>query len=98
MQASAITLDGNAWAGSTAANYATNGIAFADNTVPLLPATDAARTGMIRSSVYAYDLALTLTAVPAGSYQSNAYEMEERHRARGGLNPSRPGRSRPAPS
>ncbi|WP_345127718.1 InlB B-repeat-containing protein, partial [Hymenobacter antarcticus] len=44
----ALTLDGNAWAGSTAPNYSTNGAAFANQAVPLVPATDAARAGMIR--------------------------------------------------
>ncbi|WP_345121520.1 PQQ-dependent sugar dehydrogenase, partial [Hymenobacter antarcticus] len=47
----ALTLDGNAWAGSTAPNYSTNGAAFANQAVPLVPATDAARAGMIRACV-----------------------------------------------
>ena len=75
----AITLDGNAWAGSTAANYATNGTGFVDNTVALLPATDAARTGMIRSSVYGYGLSATVSAVPAGTYRVYAYVWEDNY-------------------
>ncbi|TGE18110.1 PQQ-dependent sugar dehydrogenase, partial [Hymenobacter elongatus] len=75
---SALTLDGNAWQGSTAPNYSTNGTAFANNTIALLPATDAPRTGMIRSSVYAFgSLNVTLSAVPAGQYRVWAYVWED---------------------
>ncbi|WP_167852276.1 T9SS type A sorting domain-containing protein, partial [Hymenobacter elongatus] len=74
----ALTLDGNAWQGSTAPNYSTNGTAFANNTIALLPATDAPRTGMIRSSVYAFgSLNVTLSAVPAGQYRVWAYVWED---------------------
>ena len=65
----ALTLDGNAWAGSTAANYTTTGAAFANQAVPLVPATDATRASMIRDAVYGPNLSLSLTAVPAGTYQ-----------------------------
>ena len=71
----ALTLDGNAWAGAAAPNYTTDGIAFANNAVPLLPAIDAPRTGMIRSSVFrGGSLNLALTAVPAGTYQVYVWE------------------------
>ena len=71
----ALTLDGNAWAGAAAPNYTTDGIAFANNAVPLLPATDAPRTGMIQSSVFrGGSLNLALTAVPAGTYQVYVWE------------------------
>ena len=74
----ALTLDGNAWAGSTAPNYTTNGIAFVANAVPLNPATDAARTGMIHASVFrGGSLNVALTAVPAGTYQAYVYVWED---------------------
>ncbi|WP_310397999.1 PKD domain-containing protein [Hymenobacter sp.] len=73
----AVTLDGNAWAGTTAPNYTTNGTPFASAALPLLPATDAARAGMIQSCVYGNPLALTLSALPAGAYQAYLYVWED---------------------
>ena len=73
----ALTLDGNAWAGSTAPHYSTNGAAFQNQGVPLIPATDAARTGMIRTAVYGPNLRVRLSAVPAGTYQVYAYVWED---------------------
>ncbi|RYU79559.1 SBBP repeat-containing protein [Hymenobacter persicinus] len=74
----ALTLDGNAWAGSTAPNYSTNGTGFTNSTTPLVPATDAARTDMIRSSVYRVNsLKVSLSAVPAGIYQVYLYVWED---------------------
>ncbi|RSK39484.1 PKD domain-containing protein [Hymenobacter perfusus] len=74
----ALTLDGNAWSGTPAANFTTNGLFFANNNVALLPATDAARTGMIRSSAYSLtSLSATLSNVPAGNYRVWAYVWED---------------------
>ncbi|GAB2851675.1 InlB B-repeat-containing protein [Hymenobacter ruber] len=73
----ALTLDGNAWGGSTAANYSTNGSAFANQAVTLIPATDATRAGMIRAAVYGPNLSVTLSAVPAGTYQAYLYVWED---------------------
>ncbi|MDB5268491.1 MAG: Delta-60 repeat protein/Por secretion system C-terminal sorting [Hymenobacter sp.] len=73
----ALTLDGHAWVGSTAPNYSTNGASFQNQNVPLVPATDAARAGMIRASVYGPSLKLTLSAVPAGTYQAYLYVWED---------------------
>ncbi|MFC6226064.1 SBBP repeat-containing protein [Hymenobacter artigasi] len=73
----ALTLDGHVWAGSTAPNYSTNGASFQNQNVPLIPATDAARAGMIRASVYGPNLKLTLSAVPAGTYQAYLYVWED---------------------
>jgi PKD repeat protein len=70
----ALTLDGNAGARATAANYTTDGFAFENQAVPLTPATDAARAAMIRAAVYrGGSLNLALTAVPAGTYQAYVY-------------------------
>ncbi|WP_460619217.1 SBBP repeat-containing protein [Hymenobacter ruber] len=73
----ALTLDGHAWAGSTAPNYSTNGASFQNQNVPLIPATDAARAGMIRAAVYGPSLKLTLSAVPAGTYMAYLYVWED---------------------
>jgi hypothetical protein len=74
----ALTLDGHAWAGRTAPDYATNGIAFENQAVALTPATDAARAGMIRAAVYRYgSLRVALSAVPAGTYQAYMYVWED---------------------
>jgi uncharacterized repeat protein (TIGR02543 family) len=74
----ALTLDGNAWAGSTAPNYSTSGLPFANQSVVLNPATDAARASLIRAAVYGpSSLSVTLTAVPAGSYQAYVYVWED---------------------
>ncbi|WP_457068143.1 InlB B-repeat-containing protein [Hymenobacter sp. UYAg731] len=73
----ALTLDGNAWGGSTAANYSTNGSAFENQAVALIPATDAVRAGMIRQAVFGPGLSVTLSAVPAGTYQAYLYVWED---------------------
>jgi hypothetical protein len=73
-----LTLDGNAWAGKSAANYTTNGSSFTNNTVELYPATDVVRQSMIRSSVWRYtNLQLNLTSVPAGTYKVYLYVWED---------------------
>ncbi|TGE14045.1 Ig-like domain-containing protein [Hymenobacter elongatus] len=73
----AITLDGNAWQGSAAPNYTTNGTKFANQNVVLNPATDATRANMIRSSVYAPALSFKMTSVPNGSYEVFVYVWED---------------------
>jgi outer membrane protein assembly factor BamB len=73
----ALTLDGNAWTGSTAPDYSTTGASFQNQSVPLVPATDATRAGMIRAAVYGPDLSVTLSAVPAGTYQAYLYVWED---------------------
>ncbi|MCC3160672.1 Ig domain-containing protein [Hymenobacter sp. 15J16-1T3B] len=79
LNGSAITLDGNAWAGSTAPNYSYVGTPLSTPSVTLIPATDATRAAMIRSFVYNYpgSVSVTLTAVPAGNYQVYAYVFED---------------------
>ncbi|MCA8830221.1 PKD domain-containing protein [Hymenobacter pini] len=74
----ALTLDGNAWSGTPAPNFTTNGTFFANNNVALLPATDAARTSMIRSSAYSLSsLSATMSQVPNGQYRVWAYVWED---------------------
>ncbi|MFC6223004.1 PQQ-dependent sugar dehydrogenase [Hymenobacter artigasi] len=73
----ALTLDGNAWGGSTAANYSTNGSAFQNQALTLIPATDATRAGMIRAAVFGPGLSVTLSAVPAATYQAYLYVWED---------------------
>ena len=74
----ALALDGNAWAGSKAPNFTTNGSAFTNSTVVLVPATDAARAGMIRNAVYRPgSMTVAFTAVPAGTYRLYAYAWED---------------------
>ncbi|AHJ98378.1 Ig-like domain-containing protein [Hymenobacter swuensis] len=77
LNGSATTLDGNAWQGSNAANYTTNGTTFANQGVTLNPATTTARAQMIRSSVYSRNLTFTMTSVPNGSYDVYAYIWED---------------------
>ncbi|RSK44359.1 beta strand repeat-containing protein [Hymenobacter perfusus] len=77
LNGSATTLDGNAWQGSNAANYTTNGTTFANQGVTLNPATTTARAQMIRSSVYGRNLTVTMTSVPNGSYDVYAYVWED---------------------
>ncbi|MCC6615552.1 MAG: S8 family serine peptidase [Anaerolineae bacterium] len=69
----AVVVDGNAWDGSTATGYTTNGNAFCNPWVPLTPATDAAQTTMIRCSVQHWAHVLTLSSVPTGTYDVYAY-------------------------
>lgn len=66
-------VDGNAWQGSTAANYTTNGSAACSPWTSLNPATDAARTTMIQCYVQHWAHVLTMTSVPAGTYQIYLY-------------------------
>ncbi|MCL4251890.1 MAG: hypothetical protein KJ065_27310, partial [Anaerolineae bacterium] len=70
---SAVTIDGSAWDGSTAANYSSNGNAACSPWTPLTPATDAARTTMIQCYVQHWAHLVTLSGVPNGSYDVYAY-------------------------
>ncbi len=78
LNGSAVTIDGNRWDGSNAANYSYSGLSFTDNSVALKPATDASRTAMIRSSVYANgSLRVSLTSVPSANYEVYLYVWED---------------------
>ncbi len=66
-----VTIDGHAWEGQDDKNSTRDFIckdkAFANQEVPLLPATDAERAKMIRSSCWGGN-EVQITAVPAGRY------------------------------
>ncbi|MGC3946451.1 MAG: putative Ig domain-containing protein [Chryseolinea sp.] len=76
---SALTIDGNNWeASASAPGFSfTNGTPFANQGVTLVPATDANRASMIRSSIYGPNLGIALANVPAGSYQVYVYVWED---------------------
>jgi len=69
----AVMVDGNAWEGSSAPNYTTNGNAACNPWTPLTPETDAARTTMIQCHVQHWAHLLTLSGVPGGTYDIYAY-------------------------
>jgi hypothetical protein len=74
----ALTIDGRNWEGSSgAANLTLTGTHFEDQTIPLVPTTDAARAQMIRSCIYSTTAAVTLGAVPSGSYDVYLYVWED---------------------
>lgn len=77
LNGAATTLDGNAWEGSTAANFSYQGSVFANQSATLSPATDANRATMIRSSVWGATPSVTLSAVPAGTYDVYLYVWED---------------------
>jgi hypothetical protein len=73
----ATTLDGNSWAGSSASNYTYTATTFTNSTTTLNPVTDAARTAMIRSSIWSGNVSLTLTSVPTDDYDVYLYVWED---------------------
>ncbi|MEJ1241371.1 putative Ig domain-containing protein [Chryseolinea sp. T2] len=75
----ALLIDGFSWEnGSGAPNLSiTNGTAFSNQGVTLVPATDANRATMIRSSVFGQTWGVTLGAIPAGTYQIYLYMWED---------------------
>jgi chitinase len=75
----AITLDGKSWAASASAtNFRATGLtAFANQNVPLTPATDATRASMIRASMYGSSTGLALSGVSSGTYSVYLYVWED---------------------
>ncbi|WP_375754421.1 DUF4038 domain-containing protein [Corallococcus exercitus] len=74
----ALTIDGRTWeASSGAANLTLTGTLFENQAVPLVPATDADRARMIRSSVYGTAAQVRLGAVPSGTYDVFLYVWED---------------------
>lgn len=63
----ATTIDGNKWEAGSAVQVSGNNT-FVGQGVALSPATDAARTAMLVSSVYGNNLRLTVSNVPSASY------------------------------
>ena len=73
----AMTIDNNAWAGSSTTNYSVNGTSYANQGQQLSPATDASRASMLRDCRYSNSLNFSLTAVPNGTYLVSAYVWED---------------------
>mgnify|MGYP005811766011 CR=1 FL=1 len=75
----ALQIDGNNWeAGASAPNISsTNAFAFVNQSVPLVPSTDANRATMIRSSFWGWSWSVTMSSVPAGTYQLWMYVWED---------------------
>jgi glucose/arabinose dehydrogenase len=73
----ALSIDGNNWeASATAPNFSMAGAPFASPNSTIVPATDANRASMIRSSLWAQPN-LTVSAVPPGTYQVFVYVWED---------------------
>jgi hypothetical protein len=76
----ALTIDGRAWeAGDAARGFKATGKKFENQKVALKPPADAARTQMIRSSVWGAKVDLELANLPAGPYQIFLYVWEDNH-------------------
>ncbi|HTF22203.1 MAG TPA: putative Ig domain-containing protein [Chryseolinea sp.] len=76
----AITIDGNSWqSGISNPNFTfTNNIGvFENQSVPLVPSTDANRATMIRSSVWGNRPSVTAAAIPNGIYDVYLYVWED---------------------
>ncbi|HMG88447.1 MAG TPA: T9SS type A sorting domain-containing protein, partial [Chryseolinea sp.] len=76
----ALTIDGNLYQASAGAanfSYTSNKKPFANQTVPLIPTTDANRATMIRSSIHGINVNLAIGAVPAGNYEVWVYVWED---------------------
>ncbi len=74
----AISIGGNAWqAGDTAPDFTADyGWFFENQSVTLVPETDANRATMLRSSIFG-NVDLFLTSVPAGTYEVYLYVWED---------------------
>jgi mono/diheme cytochrome c family protein len=77
-----LAIEGHDWDGDGAKDFSANGKRFENQKVDLRPPTDAARTQMIRSSVWGDKVDLELTNVPAGKYQVFLYVWEDNHNER----------------
>ena len=73
----ALLIDGNNWqASGTAPNFSMTGLAYANQGVTLVPPTDANRASMLRSIIWSQP-SVTLSAVPAGTYDVWVYVWED---------------------
>ena len=73
----ALVIDGRQWEGNAAKNVVFRGSAFENQSVPLKPRTDRQRSQMLRSSRWGRPIEITLTQVPAGTYQVFLYVWED---------------------
>jgi Protein of unknown function (DUF1549)/Protein of unknown function (DUF1553)/Planctomycete cytochrome C len=73
----AVTIEGRAWEGDPAKDFAVTGKTFANQNIPLRPATDSARAQMIRSSRWGDKVDATFSNVPPGTYQVFLHVWED---------------------
>ncbi len=78
----ALTIDGHKWEAKDAKSFSATGKTFENQNVVLRPATDAARSRMIRASRWGDKVDLTLSDVPAGHYQVFLYVWEDNNNER----------------
>jgi hypothetical protein len=71
-----VTIDGHKWEGSESKNYVCQDNAFENQSVPLIPPTDADRAKMIRSSRWGGNR-VELTNLPQGPYTLFVYVWED---------------------
>src|SRR5687768_14333814 len=80
LNGSPVTIDGQSWEGQdgehSPANFVCKDKSFANQDVPLTPATDAERAKMIRSSRWGGNK-IEIAAVPAGRYSVFLYVWED---------------------
>ncbi len=74
----ALEIDGHAWEGAESEHYVCNDRAFENQQVTLIPATDASRAQMLRSSRWGGNR-VELTDVPSGIYSVFLYVWEDNH-------------------
>ncbi len=78
LNGSAVMLDGHAWESSAdAKDFKSNGKTFENQKVVLKPATDVARSQMIRSSIWGGKVELELKNLSPGPYQIFLYVWED---------------------
>jgi glucose/arabinose dehydrogenase len=83
----AMSIDNQTWeASATAANFTFAAGSFANQNVPLIPATDANRATMIRSSIWGSAVFLNVLQTPNGSYDVYLYNWEDNNPATFSLN------------
>ncbi|MEZ6065608.1 MAG: hypothetical protein R3B90_07820 [Planctomycetaceae bacterium] len=78
----AVTIDGEQWEGRESTRYQTSDSAFENQTVPLVPETDDARTLMIRSSRWSGQVNIRFTDIAPGRYQVGVYIWEDNNSER----------------
>lgn len=71
-----VTIDGNKWEGSDSKQYVCKDNAFENQKVTLVPATDADRAKMLRSSRWGGNR-IELTDIPAGTFTLFLYVWED---------------------
>jgi len=73
----AVTIEGREWLGKGAAGVVVRGSTFENQKVPLRPPPDAARSLMLRSSVWGKSAEVELSDIPTGPCQVFVYVWED---------------------